>query len=108
MIFIGVEIGSEEKKELILVVGTGSDDFGGVGLVKGRVSDEVIIFFPFPFKNPLCIENSILSYCFEGGICDDEVGGAEVASYEADAPDVPSWTHAEAIQCGAFATICIA
>ena len=35
------------------------------------------------------------------------MGGADVASCEADAPDVPSWTHVDAIQCGAFATICI-
>ena len=58
MILIGVEIGSEEKKELILVVGTGRDDFGGVGFVKGRVSYEIIIFFPLPCENPLYIENS--------------------------------------------------
>ena len=44
---------------------------------------------------------------FEGVICDDAMGGAEVASCEADAPDVPLWTQAEAIHCGAFATICI-
>ena len=45
---IGVEIGIEEQKDLILVAGTGRDDFGGVGIVKGRVSDEIIIFFPCP------------------------------------------------------------
>ena len=43
-----------------MVVGTGRDDFGGVGLVKGRVTDEIIIFFLCPCKNTLCIENSIL------------------------------------------------
>ena len=58
---IGVEIGSEDQKELILVVGTGCDDFGGVGILKGRVLDEIIIFFPCPCKKLLCIENSILS-----------------------------------------------
>ena len=45
---IGVEIGSEDQKELILVVRTVRDDLGGVGIVKGRVSDEIIIFFPCP------------------------------------------------------------
>ena len=59
---IGAEIGSEEQKELILVFGTGRDDFEGVGLVKGRVSDDIIIFFPCPCENTLCIDNSILSY----------------------------------------------
>ena len=58
---IVVEIGSEDHNYLVLVVGTGHDDFGGVGLVMGRVSDEIIIFFPCPCENSLCIENSILS-----------------------------------------------
>ena len=61
LMLIGVEIESEEHKELILVVGTGRDEFGGVGLVKGRVSDDIIIFFPCPCKNILCIDNSIMS-----------------------------------------------
>ena len=58
---ISVEIGSEEQKELIFVVRTGRDDFGGVGLVFGRESDDIIIFFPCLCENPLCIENSIMS-----------------------------------------------
>ena len=59
---IGVDIGSEEQKELILVVRNGSDNFGGVKLVKGRVPDEIIILLPCPYENPLCIDYSILSY----------------------------------------------
>ena len=58
---IGVKIGREEQKDLILMVGTGCDNFGGVGIVKRRVSDEIIIFFPCPCKNTLCIENRIMS-----------------------------------------------
>ena len=58
---IGVEIGIEEQKELILVVGTGRNDIEVVGIIKGKVSDEIFIFFPFPCKNTLCIDNSFLS-----------------------------------------------
>ena len=61
LMLICVEIGSEEQKVLIFVVGTARDDFGGVGLIKGRVSDEINIFFSCPCENTLCIEISILS-----------------------------------------------
>ena len=61
---IDAEVGSEEQKEQILVVRTRIDDFGGAGIVNWIVPDEIIIFFLCPCENPICIENSILSYFF--------------------------------------------
>ena len=61
---IGVEIGSGEQNKIILVVGTRRDDFGGVGLFKGRVSDEIIIFFPCSCKKSSLHREKYFVICF--------------------------------------------
>ena len=77
------------------------------GLSRGECQMRLLFSSRAPTKILSAYRTVLCHLLFEGGICDDAVGGAEVSSCEADAPDVPSWTQADSIQCGAFATIFI-
>lgn len=63
LVLIGVEMESEEQKELMcgMIVGARHGDCRGVGIDKGKVSVEIRLLFPCPCESSLCIEKRILS-----------------------------------------------
>ena len=78
-----------------------------LGLSRGECQTRLLFSCCDPAKTLSAYRTVLCHLLLNGGICEDAVGGAEVAYCEADAPDVPFWTQADAIQCEAFATICI-